>query len=645
MEEEHSISPKKDDKPGPWPKGDRKDGPPKNNPLLDFNPGQFRFSIWYFVAAIVVLLIVNAFLSVPRDSVIEYSAFKEKLRAGEIKRVEIDEQFLIGIPLASEQSTRSSQSAPRTGTVYRTARVDDPELVRLMDEKGVVYFATVRRDSPILTFLLSWVLPFAFLAVIWRVMFRRMGSMGNSVMSFGRNKAQIVAEGDTGVRFADVAGCDEAKRELVEVVDFLKTPAKYTAIGGKIPTGVLIVGPPGTGKTMLAKAVAGEAGVPFFRMSGSDFVEMFVGVGAARVRDLFKQAREKSPCIIFIDELDAVGRSRVNAIGGNDERETTLNQLLVEMDGFDSRTGVIILAATNRPEILDPALLRPGRFDRQIVIDRPDLAGRAAILAIHSRNVKMDETVDMKMVARSTPGLSGADLANIVNEAALHAVRAGRERVSQIDFSDAIEKIMAGLERRTKVISPKEREAVAFHEAGHAVAAHFTQGSDPVEKISIIPRGIASLGFTLQLPTEERYLMTEEELYRKIDVLLGGRAGEKIVFGEVSTGATNDLARAADVARKMITEYGMSTKFRNVYLPSTRGVSVLGTEIQGGQREYSESTQQYIDEETARIINERYEGVLALLEGKRKVLDAVAARLLEVETLTGEEFRAIATAA
>jgi cell division protease FtsH len=317
----------------------------------------------------------------------------------------------------------------------------------------------------------------------------------------------------------------------------------------------------------------------------------------------------------------------------------------VEMDGFDSRTGVIILAATNRPEILDPALLRPGRFDRQIVIDRPDLAGRAAILAIHSRNVKMDETVDMKMVARSTPGLSGADLANIVNEAALHAVRAGRERVSQIDFSDAIEKIMAGLERRTKVINPKEREAVAFHEAGHAVAAHFTQGSDPVEKISIIPRGIASLGFTLQLPTEERYLMTEEELYRKIDVLLGGRAGEKIVFGQVSTGATNDLARAADVARKMITEYGMSTKFRNVYLPSTRGVSVLGTEVQGGQREYSESTQQYIDEETARIINERYEGVLVLLEGKRKVLDAVAARLLEVETLTGEEFRAIATAA
>jgi cell division protease FtsH len=646
MEEEHEMAPKKDDKSSPWKKGDPKGKPPNGNPFFNLNPGQFRFSMWYFVAAILVLLVVNAFLSVPRDSVIDYSTFKEKIRQGEIKRVEIDDQFILGITATSQDSSSGGvQSGASKAPTYRAARVDDPELVRLMDEKGVGYFATVRRDSPILTFLLSWVLPFALFTVIWRVMFRRMGNMGSSVMSFGKNKAQIIAEGETGVRFADVAGCDEPKRELVEVVDFLQNPGKYTTIGGRIPTGVLLVGPPGTGKTMLAKAVAGEAGVPFFRMSGSDFVEMFVGVGAARVRDLFKQAREKSPCIIFIDELDAIGRSRLSVLGGNDERETTLNQLLVEMDGFDSRTGVIILAATNRPEILDPALLRPGRFDRQIVIDRPDLAGREAILGIHIRKVKLDESVDLKLVARSTPGLSGADLANIVNEAALHAVRGGRDRVGQRDFSDAIEKVMAGLERRTKVINPKEREAVATHEAGHAVVALFTTGSDPVEKISIIPRGISALGFTLQLPTEERYLMTEEELYRRIDVLLGGRGAEKVIFGEVSTGAANDLARAADVARKMITEYGMSTKFRNVYLPSTRTTTVLGTETTGAHREYSEATQQYIDEETARIINERYEGVLGLLEEKRRVLESVSKRLLEVETLTGEEFRAIANAA
>jgi cell division protease FtsH len=643
MEEETTMSPKRDEKAGPWKKDEKKDRGGKTGPLGNFNP-QFRFSIWYFLAAIVALLVLNAVLSVPRDRIIEYSAFKDRIRQGEIKRVEIDAQYLVGVAATAEDLARQTDGRISSGTrapVYRTGRVDDPDLIRLMDEKGIEYYATVRRESPILTFLLSWVLPFALLALVWRFMLRRMGNLGQGVMSFGRNKAQIVAEGDTGVRFGDVAGCEEAKRELVEVVDFLKSPGKYTAIGGRIPTGVLLVGPPGTGKTMLAKAVAGEASVPFFRMSGADFVEMFVGVGAARVRDLFKQAREKAPCIIFIDELDAVGRSRVNAIGGNDERETTLNQLLVEMDGFDSRTGVIILAATNRPEILDPALLRPGRFDRQIGIDRPDLVGREAILRIHIRNVKLDDSVDLRLVARSTAGLAGADLANIVNEAALLAVRAGRERVVQKDFMEAIEKSVAGLERKTKVINPKEREAVAYHETGHALVAHFTEGADPVEKISIIPRGIAALGYTLQLPTEERYLMTEQELFRKIDVLLGGRGAEKTVLGEVSTGAANDLARAADIARKMITEYGMSTKFRNVYLPSTRGATILGTEMPGGQREYSESTQQYIDEETARIINERYEGVLVLLEQKRALLEAVARRLLEVETLTGEEFRAI----
>ena len=364
--------------------------------------------------------------------------------------------------------------------------------------------------------------------LVWRFIFNRMGKMGTGVMSFAQNKAQLVAEGDITTTFADVAGADEAKQELVEVVDFLKNPEKYTAIGGRVPKGVLLVGPPGTGKTLLARAVAGEAQVPFFRISGADFVEMFVGVGAARVRDLFHQGREKAPCIIFIDELDAIGKSRSPMAMGNDEREQTLNQLLVEMDGFDSRTGVILLAATNRPEVLDPALLRPGRFDRQVVVDRPDLQGRLAILKIHAKEVLIDESVDFDAVARATAGFAGADLANIVNEAALLAVRAGRKKVGGIDFEEAIEKVIAGLQKRSKLINPREREIVAYHETGHALTAAFTGGADPVQKISIIPRGIAALGYTMQTPTEDRYLMTTDELLGKIDVLLGGRAAEQL---------------------------------------------------------------------------------------------------------------------
>jgi cell division protease FtsH len=463
-----------------------------------------------------------------------------------------------------------------------------------------------------------------------------MGNMGGNVMSFGQNRARIVAESETGTTFNDVAGVEEAKDELVEVVDFLKNPLKYTAIGGKIPKGVLLIGPPGTGKTLLARAVAGEAGVVFFRMSGADFVEMFVGVGAARVRDLFKQAREKAPCIIFIDELDAIGKSRANSIGGNDEREQTLNQLLVEMDGFDATSGVILLAATNRPEILDPALLRPGRFDRQVLVDRPDLKGREAILKIHSKDVKLGKEVDLKEIASSTPGFVGSDLANIINEGALLAVRSGRKTVLMEDLHEAIEKSVAGLKKKNRLINPKERKIVAFHETGHALVAAATPGSDPVQKISIVPRGLGALGYTLQMPTEDRYLMSQGELTGKIDVLLGGRAAEQIMFGEISTGAANDLVKATDLARTMITEYGMSERFRNVAL-TKRAYTQLGNDS-FQSREYSENTQQYVDEEIARMIDERYRAVLEMLGREKAILEDVAALLLEEEVLESGRF-------
>lgn len=477
-----------------------------------------------------------------------------------------------------------------------------------------------------------------FLVVIWRFFMSRMSKVGSNVLSFGKNQSQIVAEGDTNVRFGDVAGADESKAELEEVVDFLKTPDRYTAIGGKIPKGILLVGSPGTGKTLLARAVAGEAGVPFFKMSGADLVEMFVGVGASRVRDLFKQAREKAPCIIFIDELDAVGRRRAGVVAGNDEREQTLNQLLVEMDGFDARAGVILVAATNRPEILDPALLRPGRFDRQVLVDRPDQNGREAILKIHSGGVKLEPSVDLGKVAKSTPGFVGADLANIVNEAALNAVREKRTTVRQGDFEEAIEKVVAGLKKKNRLVDPRERERVAIHETGHAITAAFTEGSDPVEKISIIPRGMGALGFTMQIPAEERYLMTEVELLARVDVLLGGRAAEQIIFDGVSTGAADDLTKAADIVRKMITDYGMSARYRNVYLPYNRNNTFLGQEGITGPREYSEKTQQYIDEEITRTINARFDAVMDLLSMRRELIKMISSELMLRETLNGDEF-------
>ncbi|GHV84136.1 ATP-dependent zinc metalloprotease FtsH [Spirochaetia bacterium] len=610
--------------------------------------GGWKFSIIYIVVLVLGMSLFNYVFMNKVNPTIDYSEFKQKIESGEIRRVELSDSYFKGYTqLTPIQNTQKPALPLKYSTqpenVYRAVPINDPDIIKLMDEKGVSYFAVSREGSTILNIIFSWVLPIAFFFFIWRFLMKRMGNLGGNVLSVGQNRAVIVAEGDIITRFADVAGVDEAKEELVEVVDFLKSPQKYTDIGGKIPKGVLLVGPPGTGKTLLARAVAGEAGVSFFRMSGADFVEMFVGVGAARVRDLFKQARGKAPCIIFIDELDAIGKSRLNSIsGGNDEREQTLNQLLVEMDGFDGTSGLIIVAATNRPDVLDPALLRPGRFDRQVLVDRPDLIGREAILKIHSKPVKLDGDVDLASVARSTSGFVGADLANIVNEAALLAVRAGRKLVQQQDFSEAIEKTVAGLQKKTRVIKPEERRIVAFHETGHALIAAFTPNSDPVQKISIIPRGFGALGYTLQMPVEDRYLMTEEELLGKIDVFLGGRAAEELIFSKISTGAANDLTKATDIARKMITDYGMSVRFKNVALTS-RGAGIMGQQSQDPvfHREYAETTQQYIDEEIARIVDLRYEHVKECLSGIMELLNTIAELLLDKETIDEKEFKAL----
>lgn len=633
---------------------------PKKNPLPPFFFGkppaggsgegpfgawQFKFSLGYIVVLVVAMSLFNYMFFSRTSDIVDFSTFKSKIASGEIKRVELDATYYTGYftSAPAEKPDPLTRRYVRPQDAVRTVPVYDPEFVKLMDDRKISYYAVSRENGALLDFVFSWVLPIAFFFFIWRILMKRLGNAGSNVLSIGQNKAVIVAEGDIATRFADVAGVDEAKDELVEVVDFLKNPKKYTDIGGKIPKGVLLVGPPGTGKTLMARAVAGEAGVSFFRMSGADFVEMFVGVGAARVRDLFKQAREKAPCIIFIDELDAIGKSRITGIaGGNDEREQTLNQLLVEMDGFDGTSGLIILAATNRPDVLDPALLRPGRFDRQVLVDRPDLKGRESILRIHAKSVKLAPETDLAAVARGTPGFVGADLANIVNEAALLAVRAGRKLVHQQDFEEAIEKTVAGLQKKTRVISDPERRIVAYHETGHALVAGLTEGADPVQKISIVPRGFGALGYTMQMPTEDRYLMTESELYGKIDVLLGGRAAEELAFGKISTGAANDLTKATDIARKMITDYGMSERFRNVAL-TQRGAGYLGPAVPEPlmHREYAESTQQYVDEEIARVMAERYESTKRLLSEKRELLDKVAAALLEKESLDEKEFKAM----
>ncbi len=588
-----------------------------------------HFSIWYVIFVIIFMMILQSILVRPQVEVIPYSKFLKMVEEGKITSVEISDQRLIGFekPTSKEQKVKT----------YVAVRVQDRELVDFLKKHNVTFYG--KYENPwVKNFLFSWVIPLLILYLIWMFLFKKIGkSLDAGVMSFGKNKAKIYAESETGVKFDDVAGVDEAKQELIEIVEFLKNPAKYTKIGARLPKGVLLVGPPGTGKTLLARAVAGEAGVPFFSMSGSDFVEMFVGVGAARVRDLFRQAQEKAPCIIFIDELDALGKARGITPYSNDEREQTLNQLLTEMDGFNTSKGIVILAATNRPEILDPALLRPGRFDRQILVDRPDLNGRYEILKVHTRNVKLDPEVDLKKIAAATPGFVGADLANVVNEALLLAVRKGRDYVKMEDFDEAIERVVAGLEKKNRLINKKEKERVAYHEVGHAVIGALLT-DEPVHKISIIPRGIGALGYTLQLPTEDRYLMTKNELLNKIAVLLGGRAAEEVFFGDISTGAQNDLEKATDTARKMVTMYGMSDKLGLMTLEKPQQQFLAVESPLGGVKQYSPETAKLIDEEVKRILDETYQRVKKLISENKEKIDVIAEKLLEKEVLDEKTF-------
>ena len=620
--------------------------PEKNKP-----PKKPKIPFWAIIASVfVILLIANQFF-INRDSnTIPLSEFKDRITSGEIVKVVMSSVYFTGYTkthTAQDKISRIPFLSNDTSNSYQTIGIYSESFLKLLDDHNVVYQIKPKESNFFLDFLLQWILPFGFIFLIWHFVMKRFtsnlgGGLGGSIFSTGQARAAAVEEGKVTTRFSDVAGVDEAKEELVEVVDFLKSPQKYTDIGGKIPRGVLLVGPPGTGKTLLARAVAGESGVPFFRISGSDFVEMFVGVGASRVRDLFKQAREKAPCIVFIDELDAIGKSRINSIHSNDEREQTLNQLLVEMDGFDNTTGLILLAATNRPDVLDSALLRPGRFDRQVVVDRPDMKGREQILKIHAKNVKVSPHVDLTDIARITSGFSGADLANVINESALLAVRSGRKEVIKEDLDEAVEKAIAGLQKKSRVIKEKERQIVAYHETGHALTAAFTEGADKVHKVSIIPRGIAALGYTLNIPEEDRFLRTELELFAEIDCLLGGRAAEFVQFGMVSTGASNDLSRATDIVRGMITEHGMSDRFKNVAL-TKRGAGYGAGDPQL-VREYAETTQQYIDEEIARIIDERYTIVVNRLKEKKTLLEYIAQRLLEKETIEKAEFEEIISA-
>jgi cell division protease FtsH len=584
-----------------------------------------HFTIWYFVIAIIIVLLIQSYLTSRKpEDVIPYSKFKELLRADKIKELTINPESINGIE--------------ETGEKFQTVRVEDTDLVKELETHHVKYTGKV--ESKWLTNIISWIIPLVFFFIVWRILFSRIGPE-TSVMSFGKSRAKIYAEKEKKITFADVAGIDEAKEELKEVVEFLKTPEKFQRLGGKIPKGVLLVGMPGTGKTLLARAVAGEANVPFFSISGSDFVEMFVGVGAARVRDLFAQAQNHAPCIIFIDELDALGKARgVNPMGRHDEQEQTLNQLLSEMDGFDPNTGVIIMAATNRPEILDPALLRPGRFDRHVVVDRPDINGREEILKIHARNVKLSPDVDLKVIASRTPGFVGADLANIVNEAALLAARKNKESVEMADIEEAIDRVVAGLEKKGRLMSKKEKEIVAFHESGHAIVASFLPNADPVRRISIIPRGISALGYTLQLPTEDRYLMTKTELLDRLAVFLGGRVAEEIVFGEISTGAHNDLQRATDIATSMVKAFGMSEKLGYVTFEKEKQPLFLPSSL-FPTREYSEDTAKQIDEEVKKIVDETYLRVKEILTAKKDKMEELARLLLEKEVVEEADLKRI----
>ena len=593
---------------------------------------QHKFSVWYVLVGVWVVLIAQSYISsMFAYQVVPYSQFLTLLKTGKISEVAVTANQIQG-KMKVDGATAGETKA------FRTIRVD-PELSTLLDTYKVSFKGEI--ESTFLRDLFSWIFPIILFVGIWYFFMKRMGSQQAGFMTLGKNKAKIYVENELNVTFNDVAGVDEAKQELVEVIEFLKTPAKFTELGGRIPKGILLVGPPGTGKPMLAKAVAGESGVPFFSISGSEFVEMFVGMGAARVRDLFEQAKQKAPCIIFIDELDALGKARgFGSVGGHDEREQTLNQLLVEMDGFDTRVGVILMAATNRPEILDPALLRPGRFDRHILVDRPDKVGRKEILQVHMKKIKSGPDVDLEILANMTPGMVGADLANLVNEAALLAVRRNKKEVSMSEFSEAVERIVAGLEKKNRLINPMERKTVAYHEMGHALVALSLPGTDPVHKISIIPRGISALGYTMQVPTEDRFLMRKTELLNKIASLLGGRAAEEIIFGDISTGAHSDLSRATDIAKSMIREYGMSAKLGQVYLSPEKRPQFMDLGMREGG-DYSEATAEMIDQEIREIISSEYTRALDILKSKQDILEKGAQLLLEKEKIDGEEIKAL----
>ena len=617
-----------------------------------------KYSWIYWLSALLVFMGLQwiFFPNTQGTKELTYSQFLDSIRAGKVQRIVFLDKKIIGYLNTEDSISKNITEAPtapwriripsveqqvrKQFVVNRIPHMNEEYLLTELRECGVDFKGHFE-DKTLENFFLNWILPFIFLIAVWGYIFRKMGTK-NPMLEIGKNKARIMAEKpENPITFKDVAGIDEAVEEVKELVDFLKNPSKYTRLGGKLPKGVLLVGPPGTGKTLLAKAVAGEADVPFFSISGSDFVEMFVGVGAARVRDLFTEAKAHAPCIIFIDEIDAIGKSRAAAVygGGYDERENTLNQLLVEMDGFDSSVGVIIIGATNRPEVLDPALLRPGRFDRQIVVDKPDMKGREAIFKVHTANIKLASDVDLKRLAAQTPGFAGAEIANVCNEAAILAVRKNRDAVTMGDFEAAIERVIAGLEKKNKLINEKERKIVAYHESGHAIVGYFTPGADEVQKVSIVPRGIGALGYTMQMPLEDRYLMTESELRGKIKGLLGGRAAEEITFGEISTGASNDLERATQLARSMIVVYGMSKKLPNISLVSKSESGFLG-HAPGIERR-SEYVEKIIDEETAELINSCYEEAKELLNEKKLLLEKMATLLLEKEVINYEEIKQI----
>ena len=590
------------------------------------NNKSFSIALTYFIIALSFLIAFNYSKGAITTKDISYDEFYRLLDNKEISKVIITSDNL--------EITPTGDNPEYKGKTLYTARINDEELIPKLKEAGIYFTGRNPKQTPLLNMMISWILPMVLIFFMWRFLFSKMGNGGGGVMGIGKNNAKVYMESEIKVTFDDVAGQEEAKESLKEVIDFLNGPAKYTEIGAKLPKGVLLVGPPGTGKTLIAKAVAGEAKVTFFSLSGSSFVEMFVGVGASRVRELFKDAVAKAPCIVFIDEIDAIGKSRDNQMQSNDEREQTLNQLLSEMDGFDSSKGIVILGATNRPEILDKALLRPGRFDRRVIVDRPDFKGREAILAVHAKNVNLGEDVDLAEIAKSTPGAVGADLANIINEGALRAVRRRRKMVLQEDLREAVEVIIAGQEKKDRILSPKEREVVAFHEVGHALVAAMLKGTDPVHKITIVPRTMGALGYTMQVPEEEKFLTSREDLMNQITVMLGGRSAEEEVFNLVSTGASNDIERATSAARSMISMYGMSERFDMMALESIQNRYLDGRAV----RNCSEQTSTVLDEETLNVIKAAHSKARQILRENRDLLDKISAVLLEKETIFGDEF-------